>query len=866
MPQIPKRLNKRFSMLIIFRFKGDILLEFQLQDKNKEYILGRSDQSDIRITKDFISRKHGKIYYDEGQWYYQDLREDHPHYFAAPQKIEDHASLQIETELELSTNQYLNQYLNTSQTKIIKLKQPKKNGKKNAAIIAATILMAALGFQFKHKFIPMDSQTLLNHVQKRFVEFEMIKDQSLESEFIAKGILKKEDFKAEVGFCSGFIVQPGIVMTASHCLLGTGAISPMTKFSLKTFDKKKHSIDRILGLDISRDLILVEVKSLMDYPHFKFRQSQNIGEQVYTVGNVHGEGMAMRDGTISSFTKDPNNPKIQYLRYTAATSPGNSGGPLVDSYGNVVGLVFARSNAAENYNLSAPYQALNKFMQETLPIREHKIVVNTEELIFGAYLWKHYRNRGLANEALYANNDFFAQEKQDELNKIKFSLNLPQNYKDFKSAVLVQSNKVMTEKMKKIKDELVKEDKLGSTWFSHVNNKHPVLVPRDLNDTLLNFDQLSSDYLWEKNILIIEPGRYIENSADDHKYLVSSVNNVFPKDYDLSKRSIFPHYLRTAVDGYSYSSLFKNETSLVLIDYTAEGPQTIDEDKYKEAFKIEGDFYITPYSINYPFIRPKKMKEFKLSDFNWEPAENIQDKYGRSWRTSQVSLFRDMHMKRYCMDYPQAQMCINKVIKSNDEELIQITEQNFIETNLSEKILDLNFWSVEAMKNYLSSNQTSYEFSDLKLTEKTLSYKHFDLSYKINKDVKQIKVLPAIIKTDEAPKWVIIGHQTYMPKKGKRPATICRSEINFPKLKTSFLADYYHESLKLPKKLATKEGDFGRDLASKSIVNKIKIDTIKTNKWDDDLKVYQACREVLKNDYSEGFFMGDYVSIPEDAF
>ena len=72
-------------MKIIIRYLGMSIIQKDLQPG--EYVIGRSKDSDIQISHDFISRKHAKIFFKDNQWWYQDLRVEHIHYQKDPIRI-----------------------------------------------------------------------------------------------------------------------------------------------------------------------------------------------------------------------------------------------------------------------------------------------------------------------------------------------------------------------------------------------------------------------------------------------------------------------------------------------------------------------------------------------------------------------------------------------------------------------------------------------------------------------------------------------------------------------------------------------------------------------------------------------------------
>ena len=76
---------------------------------------------------------------------------------------------------------------------------------------------------------------------------------------------------------------------------------------------------------------------------------------MFAVGNALGDGVVIRDGLLTSMTPEDQDGRWKWLRFSAAASPGNSGGPLLDAQGRVVGVVVARS-PGENLNFALPIE------------------------------------------------------------------------------------------------------------------------------------------------------------------------------------------------------------------------------------------------------------------------------------------------------------------------------------------------------------------------------------------------------------------------------------------------------------------------------------------------------------------------------
>ncbi len=78
-----------------------------------------------------------------------------------------------------------------------------------------------------------------------------------------------------------------------------------------------------------------------------------LNQTVFAVGNALGTGVVVRDGLYTSNTPEEENGRWQWMRFSAAASPGNSGGPLLDQHGKVIGIVLMKS-PNENLNYALP--------------------------------------------------------------------------------------------------------------------------------------------------------------------------------------------------------------------------------------------------------------------------------------------------------------------------------------------------------------------------------------------------------------------------------------------------------------------------------------------------------------------------------
>jgi hypothetical protein len=114
-----------------------------------------------------------------------------------------------------------------------------------------------------------------------------------------------------------------------------------------------YPIDKILQYSSNQDFVVFSLANEPTVQPLQVGARPAVDEPVYAVGNALGEGIVIRDGLHTSDTPEERDGRWNWLRFSAAASPGNSGGPLLDKMGHVVGIVLRKSpNENLNYALS----------------------------------------------------------------------------------------------------------------------------------------------------------------------------------------------------------------------------------------------------------------------------------------------------------------------------------------------------------------------------------------------------------------------------------------------------------------------------------------------------------------------------------
>jgi len=151
------------------------------------------------------------------------------------------------------------------------------------------------------------------------------------------------------GFGSGFfITKDGHFLTAAHVVDDVESIRIYWKS--KDYTAKKVFVDNTL------DVAVLKVAGVQSpQPLFLSGSSKvKTGDAVFTLGfpQVQLQGLEAKytDGSISSLSGIANDPK--YFQISVPVQPGNSGGPLLDGSGNVVGLITARLDAIKTLEIT----------------------------------------------------------------------------------------------------------------------------------------------------------------------------------------------------------------------------------------------------------------------------------------------------------------------------------------------------------------------------------------------------------------------------------------------------------------------------------------------------------------------------------
>jgi S1-C subfamily serine protease len=151
---------------------------------------------------------------------------------------------------------------------------------------------------------------------------------------------------------SAFAIGPNTYVSAAHVLLATVG-SQFGAPALRDSAGHVYPVDRVLKFSAQEDFVVFTLTGAPDAIPLQTTETRALDEVVLAAGNALGEGVVMRDGLLTSETPEAQDGRWKWLRFSAAASPGNSGGPLLDESGKVIGVVDAKS-PNENLNYALP--------------------------------------------------------------------------------------------------------------------------------------------------------------------------------------------------------------------------------------------------------------------------------------------------------------------------------------------------------------------------------------------------------------------------------------------------------------------------------------------------------------------------------
>ncbi|MDG1973944.1 MAG: trypsin-like peptidase domain-containing protein [Flavobacteriaceae bacterium] len=174
--------------------------------------------------------------------------------------------------------------------------------------------------------------------------------------------------RTRVGMGSGVIVsKDGYIITNNH------VIEEATKIEITTNNNKSYTAN-LIGTDEVADIAVLKIDSKETFPYIRFANSDQtkIGEWVLAVGNPYNLTSTVTAGIISAKSRDLNDydsKNQSFIQTDAAVNSGNSGGALVNTSGDLIGIntaITSGTGGFVGYSFAVPSNVARKIFEDII--------------------------------------------------------------------------------------------------------------------------------------------------------------------------------------------------------------------------------------------------------------------------------------------------------------------------------------------------------------------------------------------------------------------------------------------------------------------------------------------------------------------
>lgn len=244
----------------------------------------------------------------------------------------------------------------TGKAKVVQLWNKYKRSMAVAASIALfiSVLTAGLNIAYTKKYRDENYNVLVSQINEAKKDIKTIKIISAQSTTPVKPE-PKVDFRA-----TGFLIDgKGYLVTNAH------VISKMKNIYVEN-NKGEYFVAHAVYTDIASDLAIIKItdtsyKSISNLPYSLKKANSDLGEQFFTLGFPRNE-IVYGEGYVSA--KSGNDGDSLAYQLTVSANPGNSGGPVVNKNGEIIGIITAKDSKADGVVYATKSRNIFKMIDE----------------------------------------------------------------------------------------------------------------------------------------------------------------------------------------------------------------------------------------------------------------------------------------------------------------------------------------------------------------------------------------------------------------------------------------------------------------------------------------------------------------------
>ena len=155
---------------------------------------------------------------------------------------------------------------------------------------------------------------------------------------------------------TGFFISKDSLITNYHVIEGAYSV----EYKLIGEDNFERGSE-IISASQKHDIAIIKTNKKHDFFKYDPSNAEIIGSKIYTIGNPRGLEGTISEGIISAKREED----YDLIQITAPISPGNSGGPLINEKGSVIGISTFTITNSQNLNFAVPIKYINECSKYT---------------------------------------------------------------------------------------------------------------------------------------------------------------------------------------------------------------------------------------------------------------------------------------------------------------------------------------------------------------------------------------------------------------------------------------------------------------------------------------------------------------------
>lgn len=216
--------------------------------------------------------------------------------------------------------------------------------------------------------------SLYKRLKQSIVSIEGVKKSAPKRPIRHPFFLQQEQEERKMSYGSGMIIHPaGYILTCHHVVEG------MDMMRIKIGLEKELYQGKQVLVQPEKDIAIIKIEAKKRLLPIQFASSERaaIGSKVFAIGNPFGFDHTVTTGILSGKNRQVSTEKHDYklvLQTDAALNPGNSGGPLFNAQGKVIGMNAVIIQSFQNMGFSIPSQEFMPLIQRYISTPRKKSV------------------------------------------------------------------------------------------------------------------------------------------------------------------------------------------------------------------------------------------------------------------------------------------------------------------------------------------------------------------------------------------------------------------------------------------------------------------------------------------------------------